>query len=118
MHEQNHQVLQGLERLGARHQHDERSDVAGRDDQDERQRQAQERLRVPRLPLPAESPPLADAEGKAAEGADGQDQADEITESPPHLQQREGDGLTIASSHARMAVMFDRGHTRAAGVLC
>jgi hypothetical protein len=43
-------------------QDDERSEVAARDDRAERQRQAQERLRIPRLPLPAVPPLPADPE--------------------------------------------------------
>ena len=85
--------------------HDERSDVARRDDQHERQRHAQKRLRIPRLPLAAESPLLADSERKAAEGADGQDQADDVAESAPHLQQRERDG-----TDDRLEPGDDRGH--------
>src|SRR5204863_4863905 len=86
------QVFQRLERLCARDEYDEGSDVARRDDQHERQRQAQERLCIPRLPLTAESPPLADSERKAAEGTDGQHQTDDVAESAPHFQEWERDG--------------------------
>src|SRR5215510_11062136 len=35
---------------------------------------------------------LADPEREAAEGAESQEETDDIGESPPHLQEREGDG--------------------------
>ena len=88
--QQDHQVLQGLERLRALHEHDERSQVPGRDHQQRRQRHAQERLGIPRLPGAAEAPPIADPQREAAERAEGQQQADDIAEAPPHLEQWHG----------------------------
>ena len=46
---------------------------------------------IPRLPRPAESPMLSDPEREAAEGAESQEEADDIGEPPQHLQYREGD---------------------------
>ena len=99
------QVLQRLERLCTRHQHDERSDVPLAMIRTNVSGMPRNAFASHRLPLPAESPPLADSEGEAAEGADGQHQADEIAESAPHLQQREGDGADDASSQLMTAVM-------------
>ena len=58
----------------------------------QRQRNTEKGLGVPLLPLPAESPPITNSEREAAKGAEGKQQADEVTEPAPHLQQREGDG--------------------------
>src|SRR5262249_52656711 len=55
------------------------------------ERQAQKRLGVSPQPRPAESPALPDAEGEPAEGAEGQEEADDIGKSPPHFEQRERD---------------------------
>ena len=89
--QQDGQIFQGLKRLCARDEHDERSDVAARDDQDACQRHAQERLCVPPLPRTAKSPTVPDPERKSAKCADRQEEADEIAEPPPNLQNRQGD---------------------------
>jgi hypothetical protein len=61
-------------------------DVAASDDQHERQQYTQERVYIPRLPRPAESPMLSDSEREAAEGAESQEETDDIGEPPQHLQ--------------------------------
>jgi len=109
--QQDGQVFQRLKRLCARDQHNERPDVAGRDDQYAGQRDAEERLRVPPLPRTAESPVLPDPEGETAKCADRHQEADEIAEPPPHLEHREGDAVD-----ERLQPCDGGGHGRSRGV--